>query len=140
MPFIVKLKLPPDWPIAPNETDLAGLSLVTVIIRLPVSVIAVLPIRRFPLLFKPMLPFISTTGFLTAAAAVEDESVPELRIKVPRPVPASPAVMRVPESRVVFPVKVLFPHRVIMDVAEFCRTDTVPFPLEITERALEFPI
>ena len=104
VPFMVKLKLPPDWPIAPNVSVLIGLSVVTVIIRLPVSVIAVALRLRSPLMFKPIFPFISTLGFLTVEDVVEAESVPEFRIKVPLPVPPSPAVMRVPESRVVFPV------------------------------------
>jgi hypothetical protein len=41
---------------------------------------------------------------MIVAAALEDENVPEFRIKVPLPVPPSPAETRVPESRVVFPV------------------------------------
>jgi hypothetical protein len=85
-------------------TDLMGLTLVTVIIRLPVSVIAGVLILRFPSLFIPIFPFISTAVFLIVAVALEDESVPEFKIKVPLPVPPSPAEMRVPESRVVFPV------------------------------------
>ena len=68
------------------------------------SVIAVALRLRSPLMFKPIFPFISVLGFLTVEDAVVAESVPEFRIKVPLPVPPWPAVMRVPESRVVFPV------------------------------------
>ncbi len=62
-PFLVKLKLPPDWPIAPNLTKL--LLLVTVTTRLPVSVMLPVKFKDPPelpglLALKPMSPLIVT--------------------------------------------------------------------------------